>query len=46
MVLEERSLPTPEVRSSNPIIGKFYMVLSKKTKVKKRGQEWLNFKRT
>ena len=25
--LEERSLPTTEVRSSNPVIGKFYMYL-------------------
>ena len=23
--LEERSLPTPEIRGSNPVIGKFYL---------------------
>ena len=53
--LVERSLPTPEVRGSNPVIGKIYIeqlltvncVLVEKTKIKqKRGREWPIFKNT
>ena len=36
-LLVERSLPTPEVRSSNPVIGKLYITVNcfEKTKIKK-----------
>ena len=42
--LVERLLLIPEVRSSNPVIGKNYIehllsTLSEKTKIKKRGRE-------
>ena len=51
--LVERSLPTPEVRYPNPVIGKIYVerlrstVLKFDTKKRKdnRGREWGNFKR-
>ena len=44
--LVERSLPTPEVRRSNPVIGKLYItnILSTVLKRRNRGQEWpINF---
>ena len=34
--LVERSLPIPEVRSSNPVYGKFYAYLLERRKNKKR----------
>ena len=36
--LVEQSLLAPEIRSSNPVIGNFYLlfILLKKTKVKKK----------
>ena len=48
--LVERSLPIPEVRGSNPVIGKkLYQTLTvnciEKTKIKKRGREWPIFKK-
>ena len=45
--LVEQSLPTPEVRGSNPVIGKIYMYyqLYWKDEIKeKRGRERPNFK--
>ena len=41
--LVERLLPKPEIRGSNPVIGKIYLdyQLYKKTKKGKRGREWL-----
>ena len=39
--LVERSLTTPEIRGSNPVIGIFYHQLYWKDENKdKRGQEW------
>ena len=44
--LKEWSLPTPEVRGSNPVINKILIEHlctgngMEKTKLKKRGQEW------
>ena len=45
--LVQQSLPLSEVHSSNPVIGKIYIVhlffvnfTEKKTKLKKKGQEW------
>ena len=39
--LVERSLPTPEVRGSNPVIGEIvYCQLNRKDENKKRGREW------
>ena len=41
----EQLLPIPEVRGSNPVIGKKYIehllsTVFEKTKIKKRGREW------
>ena len=44
--LVERSLPTPEVRGSNPVIGKIYMynqLYGKDENKEKRGRERPNF---
>ena len=38
--LVERSLPTPDVRGSNPVIGQIYLEDENK---EKRGREWLIF---
>ena len=44
--LVERSLPTPEVHGSNPVIGKYlltiYLLLTvlEKTKIEIKGLEW------
>ena len=43
--LVERSIPIPEVRGSNPVIGKnlfwtFTVNCIEKTKMKKSGREW------
>ena len=49
--LVERSLPIPEVHSSNPVIGKIYIEhlftinCIEKTKINKRGREWPTFKK-
>ena len=40
--LVERSLPTPEVRGSNPVIGKIYMYWKDENK-EKSGREMSNF---
>ena len=39
--LEDRSLPTPEVRSSNPVTRKLFIehLLTVKTKIKNKGLE-------
>ena len=45
--LVDRSLPTPDVRGSNPVIGKMFSVKGiEKTKKKKKGQEWPFLKKT
>ena len=50
--LVERSLSIPEVRGSNPVIGKIYIEhlftvnCIEKTKIRKRGREWPFFKKT
>ena len=46
--LVERSLPTPEVCCSNPVIGKPYITYLLSTvlkwrKIKKKGRKWSNF---
>ena len=42
--LLERSLPTLEIRSSNPVIGRFYQIVSnlywKDLNIENRGREW------
>ena len=46
--LVERSLPTPEIRGSNPNIGKFDLPivhLNRKTKIKKKRSEMSIFKK-
>ena len=47
-LLVERSLPTQVTRSSNPVIGKFYLLSTalKRRKWRKRGREWPNLKKS
>ena len=46
--LVERLFPIPEVRGSNPVIGKIYWTIVyciEKTKIKKKGPKWPIFKK-
>ena len=45
--LVERSVPTPEIRGSNPVIGKLYLLstVSMRLKLNKRGRDWTYFKK-
>ena len=40
--LVERSVPTPEIRGSNPVIGKLYLLstVSMRLKLNKRGRDY------
>ena len=45
--LEERSLPTPEIRGLNPVIGKLFTIKCiEKTKIKKKGPGMAHSKNT
>ena len=41
--LAERSILPPEILNSNPVIGNYYLFIEK-TKIDKRGREWLIFR--